>query len=80
MPQRSAYSQLEERCASYDLDGGRCQLVKGHGGSHAVAMVDRYLTWDVGDTSLWSGVRPPLWIFDLPWAAGLQPRVPDDEL
>jgi hypothetical protein len=65
-----------ERCASHDLDAGRCQLIAHHGGPHAVATGAAYLTWDFGETYHWSISKPPLWVVDLSWAGGWQPRVP----
>lgn len=68
-------SDLPERCLSYEFDPGRCQLTSGHHGQHAARCDDEYLTWDARYVSRWSSTA--LWLFDLPWADGLQPMPAD---
>jgi hypothetical protein len=67
-----------DRCASYDLDAGRCQLVVGHGGPHATKAHDAFLTLALNQISRWSQRQPALWLFDLSWAPGHQPQVTDE--
>jgi hypothetical protein len=64
-------TQRPERCLTYGFDPGRCQLKTGHPGHHAAKADDEYLTWDTHNVSRWSSTA--LWLFDLPWADGLQP-------
>ena len=57
------------------LRSGRCQLKTGHQGQHAAKCDYGYLTWDNRHVSRWSSTA--LWLFDLPWADGLQPMLAD---
>jgi hypothetical protein len=70
-----SFPELPERCLTYGFDPGRCQLKRGHHEPHAVRYEDGYLTWDVRQVSRWSSTA--LWLFDLPWADGLQPMPAD---
>ena len=70
-----ATPHLPERCLTYGFDPGRCQLKTGHQGQHAAKCDDGYLTWDTRHVSRWSSTA--LWLFDLPWADGLQPMPAD---
>jgi hypothetical protein len=63
------------RCLSIDSDAGRCQLTAGHDGPHAVGARDAFVTWDHRGRSYWSIRKPPPWMVDLAWSAGLHPRV-----
>jgi hypothetical protein len=62
-------------CGSCDSEAGSCQLTAGHRGPHASDAGDAFLTWDLRQVSRWSKHQPALWLFDLPWAPGLQPQV-----
>jgi len=64
---------LPERCLTYGYD--RCQLKTGHEGPHAARSDEGYRTWDLRLVSRWAGTA--LWLFDLPWAEGLQPMPAD---
>lgn len=75
MPNADGSAEPEDRCVACDLDAGRCQLTRHHGGPHAVRVDDAFLTWDLHDVSRWSTQKPALWLFDLSWARGLHPPV-----
>jgi hypothetical protein len=69
------YPTTADRCLASNSEGGRCQLLDGHDGPHAVALPESYLTWTTREheTYRWSMLRPPPWLIDLSWMPGAQP-------
>jgi hypothetical protein len=66
------------RCHARDAEAGRCELITGHGQTHAAETLDAYVTWIGNDVHRWSRQRLPHWLVDLPWAPGLHPLVHDE--
>jgi hypothetical protein len=67
-----------ERCADYERSVGRCQLLTGHGGPHAISVDAAFITWDSDATSQWVKAKPPGWLVNLAWAPGYQPTLYSD--
>jgi hypothetical protein len=65
-----------ERCATYDRDSGRCQLLAGHIGPHATEVGgSTCMTWHANRSQYWPLYQAPHWLIYLPWVPGYQPPV-----
>jgi hypothetical protein len=65
-----------ERCAIYDLNSGRCQLLAEHNGPHATDVGgSTCMTWHAGQAQYWPLYPAPHWLIDLAWVPGYQPPV-----
>jgi hypothetical protein len=74
-------TSVPERCASYQVSVGRCQLVAGHDGVHAVDAGDAScLTWNRDGVQHWRMHPAPHWLIELDWVPGLQPSVHEPSL
>jgi hypothetical protein len=65
-----------ERCPSYQVDSGRCELHADHDSVHATRDGHAYLTWHGDELLRWRTQPAPAWLIDLPWVAGHHPEFP----
>jgi hypothetical protein len=60
-----------QRCAGFEVDAGRCQLLERHANRHAAQVSDAVMTWDDNEVHLWPREHDlTRWLVNLAWAPG----------